>query len=261
MSNDIMKTIISIKSDQLNCDDFAAGPVTVKIAAVIVTIGEQPLTVKLEGGHKPFKPCLTMRRVLVGLYGCDSKNWIGKRITLYLNKDEGINLGGGIKSGGVRISHAEGIKEVVNVSYIMTRGKRGVWKVSPLVIKDNTEESIKEALSLISQVSTGKDIENIRSRFSSLPADVKNARLGAAFRSAQERLDDGIECDNPQWMCKVTETHCKTACQLFSGCEKWSKSSAEPAASKKHEETERPAESSIEPPAQQPPKPSQPPLF
>ena len=73
-----------------------------------------------------------------------------------------MNLGGGIKSGGVRISHAEGITKDINVSYIMTRGKRGVWKVSPLVIKDSTEESVKEALSLISQACTGKDIENIK---------------------------------------------------------------------------------------------------
>lgn len=254
MSNDIMKTIISIKSDQLNCDDFSAGPVTVKIAAVAVTSGEQPLTVKLDGGHKPFKPCLTMRRVLVALYGGDSKNWIGKRITLYLNKDEGMNLGGGIKSGGVRISHAEGITKDLNVSYIMTRGKRGVWKVSPLVIKDNTEESVKEALSLISQACTGKDIENIKSRFSSLPADIKISQLGAAFKTAQERLDAGIECDNPQWMCKVTETHCKTACRLFSGCEKWSKYSAGPTESKlplSTAESGHPAESSTEPPVQQ----------
>jgi hypothetical protein len=252
--SDIMKTIISIKSDQLNCDDFSAGPVTVKIAAVAVTSGEQPLTVKLEGGHKPFKPCLTMRRVLVGLYGGDSKNWIGKRITLYLNKDEGMNLGGGIKSGGVRISHAEGITKDLNVSYIMTRGKRGVWKVSPLVIKDGTEESVKEALSLISQACTGKDIENIKSRFSSLPADVKTNRLGAAFKATQERLNAGIECDNPQWMCKVTETHCKTACQLFAGCEKWIKESTESTEKKQPLspiETEQPAESSTEPPAQQ----------
>jgi hypothetical protein len=256
--SDIMKTIISIKSDQLNCDDFSAGPVTVKIAAVAVTGGEQPLTVKLEGGHKPFKPCLTMRRVLVGLYGGDSKNWIGKRITLYLNKDEGMNLGGGIKSGGVRISHAEGITKDLNVSYIMTRGKRGVWKVSPLVIKDNTkgntEEYVKEALSLISQSCTGKDIENIKSRFSSLPADVKSNRLGAAFKAAQERLNAGIECDNPQWMCKVTETHCKTACQLFSDCEKWSKGSEVSTESKQPlppVETDQPAESSTEPQVQQ----------
>lgn len=260
MSSDVMKTIISIKSDQLNCDDFSAGPVTVKIAAVAVTGGEQPLTVKLEGGHKPFKPCLTMRRVLVGLYGGDSKNWIGKRITLYLNKDEGMNLGGGVKSGGVRISHAEGIAKDLNVSYIMTRGKRGVWKVSPLTLNlpklenDGVEDAVREALSLISQACTGKDIDNIKSRFSSLPADVKTNRLGAAFKAAEARLKAGIECDNPQWMCKVTETHCKTACQLFSGCEKWSKGSAVPTESKQPlspAESEQPAESGTQPPAQQ----------
>lgn len=252
MSNDIMKTIISNKSDQLNCDDFKSGPVTVTIKSVSVVSGDQPLVIRLEGGHKPFKPCLTMRRVLAELYGENGKDWIGKRITLYLDKKEGMNLGGGIKSGGVRISHAEGIKSDVYVSYIMTRGKRGVWKVSPLVIKDSTDESVKEALSLISQACTGKDIKNIKSRFSSLPADIKISQLGAAFKAAQERLDAGIECDNPKWMCKVTETHCKTACQLFSGCEKWKKGNAAESVTSKQPpdsmSTERPAKSSIDQP-------------
>ena len=57
---------ITAKSDQLNADDLVGGPITVKIEGVTVREDtEQPVTIRLSGGFRPWKPCKTERRVLV----------------------------------------------------------------------------------------------------------------------------------------------------------------------------------------------------
>ena len=56
MGDDITP-FIQAKSDQLNADDLIGGPITARITNVRVTGGDQqPVTVELDGGHKPWKP-------------------------------------------------------------------------------------------------------------------------------------------------------------------------------------------------------------
>ena len=71
---DLAKTI-EPKSDQLNADDLIAGPRTIVITAVRANAGsaEQPVSISFEGDDgKPYKPCKSMRRVMVHVWGPDA---------------------------------------------------------------------------------------------------------------------------------------------------------------------------------------------
>ena len=61
--NDDITPLLAAKSDQLNADDLIAGPITVRVVSARITGGmEQPVTVELDGGHRPWKPCKTTMR-------------------------------------------------------------------------------------------------------------------------------------------------------------------------------------------------------
>lgn len=116
------------KSDQLNADDLAAGPITVMITAVKRGDRDQPINVEIEG-HRPYKPCKTMRRILISAFTDDPKNWVGKRMTLYCDPDV---LYAGVKVGGIRISHLSGLSEPKTFMITQARGKRAEVTIFPL---------------------------------------------------------------------------------------------------------------------------------
>lgn len=126
-----MTAIIQPKSDQLNADDLLSGPRTIKITKVEVNPGvEQPCTVHYEGENgRPFKPCKSMARVMVLVWGADSKQYSGKSMTLY--HDPEVKWGG-MKVGGIRISHMSDMKSNAPLMLTVTRGKKAPYSVKPL---------------------------------------------------------------------------------------------------------------------------------
>jgi len=126
---DLAKTIAP-KSDQLNADDLIAGPRTITITGVRGCDDEQPIAIHFEGGEKtPYKPCKSMRRVLVHCWGPDGNTYVGKRMTLYCDPNV---LFGGIKVGGIRISHLSHIDREMVLPLTVTRAKRAPYTVKPL---------------------------------------------------------------------------------------------------------------------------------
>ena len=126
-----MTAIIQPKSDQINADDLLSGPRTIKITKVDVNPGvEQPCTVHYEGENgRPFKPCKSMARVMVLVWGPDSKQYAGKSMTLY--HDPEVKWGG-MKVGGIRISHMSDMKSNAPLMLTVTRGKKAPYSVKPL---------------------------------------------------------------------------------------------------------------------------------
>jgi len=126
---DISNTIAP-RSDQLNADDLTAGPITVTIEDVSRGNAEQPVNIHLQGfPGRPFKPGLSMRRVLVAVWGPDAKQYIGRSLTLYTDPE--ITFGKD-KVGGVRISHMSHLDKAVAIPLTVTRGKRRPFRVEPL---------------------------------------------------------------------------------------------------------------------------------
>lgn len=137
---DLSRTI-SPKSDQLNADDLITGSRIIKVTDVTAknSSADQPVSIHFEGDNgKPYKPCLSMRRVIVQVWGKDGKGYIGRSMELYLNPDVTF---GGAKVGGIRISRMSHIDKPMTMALTATRAQRKPYTVQPLVIekKDDSE--------------------------------------------------------------------------------------------------------------------------
>lgn len=151
--SDLRHTIVP-KSDQLNADQLLGGPMTVRVTQVrLGGTSEQPVTINYEGdGGRPFKPCLTMRRVLILAWGADGTKWAGRSMTLY--NDPKVRFGPD-ETGGVRISHLSHIERDIKVALTASKGKRAKYEIKRLAdgVQDHvaainaadTVDSLKEA--------------------------------------------------------------------------------------------------------------------
>jgi hypothetical protein len=126
---DITETLAA-KSNQLCTDDLIAGPLTILITNVSAGTADQPVAISFQGDQgKPWYPCKSMRRVLVAAWGADASSYAGRRITLF--RDPEVSYGG-IKVGGIRISHLSDLDSPLSIALTVTRQKRSPYKVQPL---------------------------------------------------------------------------------------------------------------------------------
>ena len=90
--SDLSGTIKS-KSDQLNADDLIAGQITIQVEGITrVNDPKQPIQIYYYGCEgKPFKPCLTVRRILIALWGKDGSQWTDRLMNLYV--DASVSFG------------------------------------------------------------------------------------------------------------------------------------------------------------------------
>ena len=137
---DLSKTI-EPKSDQLNSDDLISGPITVKIIRVSACADSsmQPIAVNFEGdNNKPYKPCKSMRRVMVQIWGKDGTAYVGRAMTLY--RDPTVQFGG-MAVGGIRISHMSDIDKPVTMALTASRANRKPFTVKPLEHRQQDQSS------------------------------------------------------------------------------------------------------------------------
>jgi len=129
-----LRDTIIPKSDQLNYDDVASGPLTVRVTGLAAGSAEQPVIVNVANDAtgvalRDFKPCKTMRRVMIAAWGDKGKDWIGKRMTLF--GDPAVKFGG-VEVGGIRISHMSGIAAGMKLKVAVSKGKRADYEVEAL---------------------------------------------------------------------------------------------------------------------------------
>ncbi len=129
---DVSHTIIA-KSDQLNAVDLPSSDALLKIVDVRVTKDDpQPVHLHLEDHEgRPYKPCLSMRRVLIAAWGQYAEKWIGETMSVYC--DMSVKWGGK-EVGGIRISKLTGITKSVSVPIALNRSMREIYTVDPLVL-------------------------------------------------------------------------------------------------------------------------------
>ena len=126
---DISDTIVA-KSDQLNAADLIGGPITVTITKVSRGDADQPVAIGYNGDNgKPFKPCKSVRRLLVGMWGKDAATYAGCRLTLYF--DPKVTWAGK-EEGGVRVSHASHIDGEFKMALRASKAKTVMTIVKPL---------------------------------------------------------------------------------------------------------------------------------
>lgn len=120
---------ITAKSDQLNADDLIVEK-TIKVTAINRTNQEQPISISYDGDSgRPFKPCLSMRRLLIAAWGANGAGWVGRYMTLY--KDPTV-IYAGQAVGGIRISHLSHIDKGFTVKLAINKKQKKEYKVEPL---------------------------------------------------------------------------------------------------------------------------------
>lgn len=137
-----MSAVIVPKSDQINAEDFIAGPRTFTIEGVAISPGtEQPVNIKLVGEPRLFRPCKSMSRVLVSAWGPDASVYRGRSLTLY--RDPKVKWGG-MEVGGIRISHLSNIERDMLLQLTATKGKRAPHVVKPLADAPASPEGLSQ---------------------------------------------------------------------------------------------------------------------
>lgn len=142
MSEHSLADTIVPKSDQMNADDLLARPITVTIAKVARAEGDQPVAIHLQGDYRPYKPCKSMRRVLIAAWGDDGREWVGRSMTIY--NDPEVTWGG-VKVGGIRISHLTDIPHDIQLSLTAAKGKRKPYTIKKLTLKPTGPTMYPEA--------------------------------------------------------------------------------------------------------------------
>lgn len=158
---DLSPTIVP-KSDQLNSEQLITGPITITVTAVDrAASADQPLIIHYDNEQgRPYKPCKTMRKVLIAAWGNDGSQWIGRSMTLFCDNEV---KWAGEKVGGIRISHLSHLPEgkaEIRLSLTATRGKKTVHIIS----------GITDALAEYRQaISVAADMDALVKAWSAIP--------------------------------------------------------------------------------------------
>lgn len=177
LSIENLKDTIVAKSDQLNADDLIGSSITIKVKNVSrVDSNEQPISIHYDGDNgKPFKPCKTVRRILVFAWGENGKKWIGREMELF--NDQTV-MYAGAKVGGIRVSKLSHIHSSITVSLSSSRGKKIQLTIHPLLHKQKDELSdVKNELTEAFSI----DKEKFRELWGGLPDEVKEKLKNEKF--------------------------------------------------------------------------------
>ena len=180
-----MASVIQPKVDQLTADHLIAGPITITITGVHIAGGaEQPVTINYAGDNGlPYKPCKTMCRVMVALWGDDANKYIGKSMTLY--RDATVKWAG-LEVGGVRISHMSGLPGKHTMALTQTKGSKKPFTVLPLEVqapKRTIGDAINELEAAFAAAATRDAVDAV------LASDKCQKTLDYARNGAKERLN------------------------------------------------------------------------
>jgi hypothetical protein len=197
-----MSQFVEAKSDQLNADDLMGRTLTITVTRVTGSdSSEQPVIIHYEGDNgKPFKPCKTMRRVLLGVWGKHASEYVGRSMTLY--RDDSVSFGG-LQTGGTRISHMSHIDGEKVIVVNKTRGKKAGIKIKPLQLDQRQTKPAdpnaaeKWATDHIGFVVGAADLERL-----------------AAIQASGKKAMDKLAGTNPELHAKVTAAYAARHAEL-----------------------------------------------
>jgi hypothetical protein len=165
------------KSDQLNAEQLLPGPMTLTVTDVRLGTEDQPLSIHYQDDNgRPFKPCKTMRKVLIFAWGEDGRDWPGRSMTVY--NDPNVKFGGA-SVGGIRISHLTHIDRDISLSLTATKGKKSAHIIKPLVMANPAEQ-------LMQAIKSSASIEALKSAFQDAYRSTKDAGQRAQFKAAYD---------------------------------------------------------------------------
>ena len=178
---DISATLVS-KSDQLDNIDLLSGPRDFTITAVSKGPDDQPLNITLAEYPRPWRPGLTMRRLLAAMWGMEGDAYIGRKVRLY--RDPEVRFGSD-KTGGTRISHASHMDKRITVTLPTSKGKFGAFTVEPLIVATTKPKAAANAEPSAAEVAACTDTETLRSMWQASGAE-RQAQIEARVAELNE---------------------------------------------------------------------------
>lgn len=160
------------RSDQLNADDLISGPRTLVFTAgrAIKDGRDTKLVLNFEGDNgKPWKPCKTMGRAMVMVWGLTDENFaeqiVGKSVRAY--RDPEVKFGDQGAVGGIRISHMSHIDSPKTVKLTVSQGKKSNYAFQPMPkvvnagAKQTPEEWVAAHIEAIDDAAMPEDLDLI----------------------------------------------------------------------------------------------------
>lgn len=196
--SNLSDTIIP-KSDQLNSDQLLGGAISILITDVKRGSEDQPVWVHYEGDNgRPYKPCKSMRKVLIAAWGDDGHEWIGRGMTIY--NDPEVKFGG-IKVGGIRISHLSHIKHDMALSLTATRGKKEQYLIKQM--GELTPDAWLQPH--IEAIKAAGDMASLKKAFDKAQAEAKKYHSKAAMDKITAEKDERKRALQPPTIMAATE--------------------------------------------------------
>jgi hypothetical protein len=200
-----MAQFVAPKSDQLNADDLMGGPMTIRVTKVTANgegAADQPISVHYEGGDgRPFKPCKSMRRLMMHCWGRYADQYVGRSMTLF--RDDAVTFGAD-KTGGIRVSHMSHIEGRQTVALTATRGKRKPYTVQPLEVGADANRAKADAwvADHIQAINAAGDMATLDKVLSN--GEKARAKLSAQYADLADKVNvaisqarDALATDDP----------------------------------------------------------------
>ena len=184
------------KSDQLNADQLLGGSMTITVTEVRRgQSDDQPVLIHYAGDEgRPYKPCKTMRKVLIFAWSDDGRAWIGRAMTLY--NDPEVKFGG-VKVGGTRISHMSHIHSDIALSLTSTKGKKQGYTVRRLEVqtaRQKEQMTLDKLLRAVAKATAAEHLDWCRGQIQSLPdGDRAAAEEAVSLKMASINSSDSAD--------------------------------------------------------------------
>ena len=146
---------VTSNGQQLNADDLIGSDKIITVTGIKrSTSKQQPLSIDYYGmqAGRPFKPCLTMRKILFAEWGTDGRQWVGKSMRLY--RDDEVKFGTE-KTGGIRISHLSDIEKQATHNLLVSKMRRQEFVINKLPTYQQAEFD-KNAAAWVAAIKAGK---------------------------------------------------------------------------------------------------------
>ena len=162
-----------------------------RVAEVKAGSKEQPIEIHYEGGDgKPYKPCKSMLRVLIAAWGDKGADWVGRSMTLYGDHEV---VFGGVKIGGIRVSHVSHIEQPISVLLSTSRGKRKPYLIRPLTIREMPAAKFADVLARMAAAEDESTLLAIAKEINEEASEQQREQARAAFRARRAELNTTTE--------------------------------------------------------------------
>lgn len=188
-----LKDTIIPKSDQLNADQLISKSMTITVSEVKRGAADQPVIISYANDEgRPYKPCKTCRKILIFAWGDDGRQWVGKSMTLFCDPEVKF---GGVKVGGIRISHLSHIERDLGLSLNTTKGKKGEFTIKKLVLGRPVEE-LRRILSAAAKNGT-KDLRAMWPKLNETERALFGGVCPDEFKRIAADVDSGVPSNIP----------------------------------------------------------------